>query len=125
MERNDANTYRKSAFASQDRGIGKSTTAMMTGRCFESEHRQTREIVPEIRGSRAYDSRAGNQVSRVVVLLVVTLGTCSALPVKPTRKANKKETTTAAAMQQERDAESMEDPFMLRQRLAIMAAGAW
>ena len=60
----------------------------------------------------------------VAVLLVVMLGTCSALPGKPTRKATKKETTTAAVVQQGRDAESMEDIFTLRQRLAIMAAGA-
>jgi len=59
----------------------------------------------------------------VAVLFVVMLGTCSALPGKPNRKATKKETTTAAAVQQGRDTESMEDIFTFRQRLAIMAAG--
>lgn len=39
------------------------------------------------------------------------------------RKATKKETATAAAVQQGPDAESMEDIFTLRQRLAIMAGG--
>jgi hypothetical protein len=124
MERNYSDTYRKSSVPSQDRGIGMFTSAMMMGRCFESEHRVTCEILPEIRGSRAYHSRARNQVSRVAVLLVVMLGTCSALPGKPTRKMTKKETTTAVAMQQERDAGPVEDLFMLCQRLTIMAAGA-
>ena len=58
------------------------------------------------------------------MLFVVMLGTCSALPGKPIRKATKKETTTAAVVQQGRDAESIDDIFALRQRMAIMAAGA-
>jgi hypothetical protein len=94
---------------------------MMMGRCFESEHRMTCEILPEIRGSRTYHSRARNQVSRVAVLLFVMLGTCSALPGKPTRKATKKEAATTAAVQQGPDAETIEDNFTQRERLAIMA----
>ena len=93
------------------------------GRCLELKDSATRERTLEIPGSRAYDGKRWNQGPRSAVLLVVMLGTCIALPGKPTRKATKKETTTAAAMQQERDAESMEDLFILRQRLAIMAAG--
>jgi len=75
-------------------------------------------------GARAYDSKRWSKWPGVAVLFVVMLGTCSALPGKPNRKATKKETTTAAAVQQGRDTESMEDIFTFRQRLAIMAAGA-
>ena len=84
----DANSdiYRKSSVASQDRGIGTSTSAMM-----------------------------------IAVLLFVMLGTCSALPGKPTRKATKKEAATTAAVQQGPDAETIEDNFTQRERLAIMA----
>jgi len=74
-------------------------------------------------GARAYDSKRWSKWPGVAVLFVVMLGTCSALPGKPNRKATKKETTTAAAVQQGRDTESMEDIFTFRQRLAIMAAG--
>ena len=94
------------------------------GQCFELKDDVNCERAPAIPGSRAYESKRWNQWLRLAVLLVVMLGTCSALPGKPTRKATKKETTTAAAVQQGRDAESMEDIFTLRQRLAIMAAGA-
>jgi regulator of replication initiation timing len=79
---------------------------------------------PTILGARAYDGNRCSQRLGVAVLLVVMLGTCSALPGKPTGKTTKKETTTAVAMQQERDAGPMEDLFMFRQRLTIMAAGA-
>jgi hypothetical protein len=82
------------------------------------------ERAPTIPGACAYDSNRSSQWLGVAVLLVVMLGTCSALPGKPTRKTTKKETTTAVAMQRERDAGSVEDLFMLRQRLTIMAAGA-
>jgi len=58
----------------------------------------------------------------VAVLLVVMLGTCSALPGKPIRKAIKREPATTAAVQQGPDAESMENLFTVRERLA-MAAG--
>ena len=74
-----------------------------------------------IPGAPAYDSKRWNRGLRVAVLLVVMLGTCSALPAKPTRKSIKKETTTAAAVQQGRDSESMEDIFTVRERLAIAA----
>lgn len=70
-----------------------------------------------------YDSKRWNRGLRLAVLLVVVLGTCNALAAKPTRKSTKKETTTATTVQQERDSESMEDIFTLRQRLAIMAGG--
>ncbi len=82
------------------------------------------ERAPTIPGARAYDSSRFSQWLGVAVLLVVMLGTCSALPAKPTRKVTKKETTTAVAIQQERDAGSVADLFALRQRLTIMAAGA-
>ena len=86
MERNYSDAYRKSSVASQDRGIGTSTSAMM-----------------------------------IAVLLFVMLGTCSALPGKPTRKATKKEAATTAAVQRGPDAETIEDNFTQRERLAIMA----
>jgi hypothetical protein len=104
--------------------LSKPAANSTTARCSELKDDVTCERAPNVPGARACDSRRWNQWLGVVVLLVVMLGTCSALPGKPTRKATKKETTTAAAVQQERDAESMEDIFTLRQRLAIMAAGA-
>ena len=93
-------------------------------RYFELKDEVNCERAKAIPGACAYDSSRSSQWLGVAVLLVVMLGTCSALPGKPTRKATKKETTTAVAMQQERDAESVEDLFTLRQRLTIMAAGA-
>ncbi|HVO60808.1 MAG TPA: hypothetical protein VMT53_07725 [Terriglobales bacterium] len=75
-------------------------------------------------GARSYHGNRCSQWLGVAVLLVVMLGTCSALPGQPTRKTTNKETTTAVAKQQERDAGSVEDIFTLRQRLTIMAAGA-
>jgi len=92
-------------------------------RYFELKDEVNCERAQTISGACAYDSNRSSQWLGVAVLLVVMLGTCSALPGKPTRKTTKKETTTAVAMQQERDAESIEDIFTLRQRLAIMAAG--
>ena len=93
-------------------------------RYFELKDEVNCERAQTISGACAYDSNRSSQWLGVAVLLVVMLGTCSALPGKPTRKTTKKETTTAVAMQQERDAGPMEDLFMLRQRLAIMTAGA-
>ena len=93
-------------------------------RCFELKDEVNCERVPTIPVACAYDGNRCSQWLGVAVLLVVMLGTCSALPEKPTRKTTKKETTTAVTMQQERDAGPMEDLFTLRQRLTIMAAGA-
>ena len=93
-------------------------------RYFELKDEANCERPQTIPGARAYDSNRSSQWLGVAVLLVVMLGTCSALPGKPTRKATKKETTTAVAMQQERDAGPVEDLFVFRQRLTIMAAGA-
>jgi hypothetical protein len=108
------------------RGVGLSKPAAnrTTARCFELKNDVNCEKAPTLPGASAYDSQRWSQWLGVAVLLVVMLGTCSALPGKPTRKATKKETPPAAAVQQGRDAESMEDIFTLRQRMAIMAAGA-
>src|SRR3974390_115087 len=92
-------------------------------RYFELKDEVNCERAQTISGACAYDSNRSSQWLGVAVLLVVMLGTCSALPGKPTRKTTKKEKTTAVAMQQERDAGPMEDLFMLRQRLTFMAAG--
>ena len=119
-----SNSYPKSPVAIRDGGLSKPVANITMGRRFELKDYVNCERAPAIPGSRAHDSKRWNQWLWVPVLLVVMLGTCSALPGKPSRKATKKETTTAAAVQQGRDAESMEDIFTLRQRLAIMAAGA-
>ena len=105
-------------------GLSKPAANRTTSRCFELKDDVTCERAPTIPGARAYDSNRCSQWPGVAVLLVVMLGTCSALPAKPTRKSTKKETTTATAVQQGRGSESMEDVFTLRQRLAIMAGGA-
>jgi len=76
----------------------------------------------EIPWSRTSGSKRWDRVPRVAVLLVVLLGTCSALPDKPIRRAIKREPATSAAVQQGPDGESMEDMFTVRERLA-MAAG--
>ena len=123
MERNKYGTCRKSSVARQDGGLSKPVADISMGRRFELEQSVTCEGAPAIPGSRAHDSKRWNRGPRLVALLVVMLGTGSALPGKPTRKATKKETTTAAAVQQGRDAESMADILTLRQRLAIMAGG--
>ena len=93
-------------------------------RYFELKDEVNCERAQTIPGACAYASNRSSQWLGVAVLLVVMLGTCSALPEKPTRKTTKKETTTAVTMQQERDAGSVEDLLTLRQRLTIMAAGA-
>ena len=90
-------------------------------RCFELKDEVNCERVPTIPVACAYDGNRCSQWLGVAVLLVVMLGTCSALPEKPTRKTTKKETTTAVAL---RDAGPVEDLFVFRQRLTIMAAGA-
>ena len=118
-----SNLRRISLVESREGDLSKPATNSTTGRCFELEDNAVCDRAPAILGARASDSKRWNQWLRVTVLLVVMVGTCSALPAKPTRKATKKETTTAAAVQQGRDAESVADILALRQRLAIMAAG--
>ena len=119
-----SNSCRKSLVARRNGDLSKPAANSTTGRCFEFKDDVNCEKAPTLPRASAYDSKRWSQWPGVAVLLVVMLGTCSALPGKPTRKATKQETPSAAAVQQERDAESMEDIFTLRQRLAIMAAGA-
>ena len=102
----------------------KSAADRAMSRYFELKDEVNRERAQTIPGARAYDSNRSSQWLGAAVLLVVMLGTCSALPGKPTRNTTKKETTTAVAMQQERDAGPLGDLVTLRQRLTIMAAGA-
>lgn len=105
-------------------GLSKPTANRTTSRCFELRDDVNCERAPAIPGACAYASNRSSQWLGVAVLLVVMLGTCSALPGKPSRKMTKKETTTTVAVQQERDAGPVEYLFTLRQRLTIMAAGA-
>ena len=122
MERNNSDSYRKSSVASREGGLGKVTATITKGRCFELEDSVHCERTLEIPWSRTSGSKRWDRVPRVAVLLVVMLGTCSALPDKPVRRAIKREPATTAAVQQGPDAESMEDMFTVRERLA-MAAG--
>jgi len=122
MGRNSSDSYRKSSVASRQGGLGKVTATITKGRCFELEDRVRWERALEIPWSRTSGSKRWDRVPRVAVLLVVLLGTCSALPDKPIRRAVKREPATTAALQQGPDGESMEDMFTVRERLA-MAAG--
>src|SRR5271167_1317114 len=122
MGRNNSDTRRKSSVASREGGLGKATATITKGRCFELEDSGACERALEIPWSRTSGSKRWDQGPRVAVLLVVMLGTCSALPGKPIRKAIKREPATTAAVQQGPDAESMENLFTVRERLA-MAAG--
>ena len=122
MGRNNSDSCRKSSVASRQGRLGKVTATITKGRCFELEDRVRWERALEIPWSRTSGSKRWDRVPRVAVLLVVMLGTCSALPGKPIRRAIKREPATTAAVQQGPDAESMENLFTVRERLA-MAAG--
>jgi FtsZ-binding cell division protein ZapB len=117
-------THAKSPVASRDGDLSKPATNITMEGCSELKDDVNCRRAVAIPGAPAYDSKRWNRGLRLAVLLLVMLGTCSALPAKPTRKSTKKETTTATAVQQGRGSESMEDVFTLRQRLAIMAGGA-
>ena len=122
MERNTSDPGRKSLVASREGSLGKATATIMLGQCLELKESATRERALEIPGARAYERKWRNQRPRLAVLLAVLLGTCSALPGKPIEKAIKRKPAITATLQQGPDGESMEDNFMVRERLA-MAAG--
>jgi hypothetical protein len=122
MERNNADPGRKSLVASRESSLGKATATITKGRCFELKESTTRERALGIRRSCAYESKRWNQRSRLVALLVVMLGTCSALPGKPTEKVTKRKPPITATLQQGPDVESIENIFTVRERLA-MAVG--
>src|ERR1035438_7307543 len=86
MERNNSDPCLKSSVANREGILGKITATISMGQCFELKDSATRETAIEIPASRAYDSKRWNQGPRSAVLLVVMLGTCIALPGKPTRK---------------------------------------
>ena len=88
MERNNSDSCRKSSVASQEGGLGKVTATITKGRCFELEDSVGCERALEIPWSRTSGSKRWDRVPRVAVLLVVMLGTCSALPDKPIRRAD-------------------------------------
>src|SRR6516225_9770596 len=122
MERNNADPGRKSSVTSRESSLGEAKATITMGRCFELKESTTSERALGIRGSCAYESKRWNQRSRLVALLVVMLGTCSALPGKPIEKVIKRKPAITATMQQAPNAESMENIFTVRERLA-MAAG--
>ena len=110
-----SNSCRKSLVASRDGDVSKPAANITMGRCFELKDDVNCRRAPTILGARAYDRKRWNRGPRVAVLLVVMLGTCSALPGKPTRKATEKEAATKAAVQQGPDAETIEDNFTQRE----------
>jgi hypothetical protein len=122
MERNNSDPTQNSSVASREGSLGKPTAAITMDRCFELKDSATRERALEIPGARAYERKRRNQRPWWAVLLVVLLGTCSALPGKPIEKVGKRKPAITATLQQGPDGESMEDIFTVRERLA-MAAG--
>ncbi len=86
MERNNSDPWEKRSVVSREGSLGKPTATIMLGRRFELKDNATRERALEIPGACAHERKWRSQRPWLAVLLVVLLGTCSALPGKPIEK---------------------------------------